>query len=151
MLRAEILTYGAVVRDLRYGARVAAGAGPQQFEDYLLHSRNFGASPGRCANRIAGDRFVLDGKTYELERNEPGGVNHIHGGSVGMARSLRTIRAPAGNAGFPGTVETTCTIRVSETGVLAIRYERFCDAPCPVNLCHRRYFNRTAASSDTGD
>lgn len=106
--------------------------GLNSMKDYLLHSRNFGASPGRCANRIVGDRFVLDGKTYELERNEPGGVNHIHGGSVGMARSLRTIRVP-------------------ETGVLAIRYERFCDAPCPVNLCHRRYFNRAAASSDTGD
>jgi len=70
-----------------------------------------------------------------------------------MARSLWTIRALtpdhvelwirdlAGNAGFPGTVETVCTIRVSEAGVLAIRYESRCDAPSPVNLCHHGYFN----------
>lgn len=153
-LRAEILTYGAVVRDLRFdGHGRPLVLGLDSMEDYLAHSRNFGASPGRCANRIAGGRFVLDGKAYELERNEPGGVNHIHGGSAGMGRSPWTIRAltpdhvelrirdPAGNAGFPGTVETTCTIRVSEAGVLAIRYESRCDAPCPVNLCHHGYFN----------
>ncbi len=154
LLRAEILTYGAVVRDLRFkGHAPPLVLGLNSIEDYLAHSRNFGASPGRCANRIAGGRFVLDGKVYELERNEPGGVNHIHGGSAGMGRSLWTIRAltpdhvelwirdPAGNAGFPGTVETTCTIRVSEAGVLAIRYESRSDAPCPVNLCHHGYFN----------
>jgi len=153
-LRAEILTYGAVIRDLRlkgHGRPLVLGL--NSMADYLNHSRNFGASPGRCANRIAGGRFVLDGKIYELERNEPGGVNHIHGGSAGMARSLWTIRAltpdhvelwirdPDGNAGFPGTVETLCTIRVSQAGVLAIRYESRCDAPCPVNLCHHGYFN----------
>lgn len=154
VLQAEVLTYGAVVRDLRFaGHGSPLVLGLNSMEDYLLHSRNFGATPGRCANRIAGGRFVLDGKTYELERNEPGGVNHIHGGSAGMARSLWTIRAltpdhielwirdPAGNAGFPGTVETICTIRVSEAGVLAIRYESRSDAPCPVNLCHHGYFN----------
>jgi len=74
-LRAEILTYGAVVRDLRFdGHGRPLVLGLNSMEDYLAHSRNFGASPGRCANRIAGGRFVLDGKTYELERNEPGGV-----------------------------------------------------------------------------
>lgn len=153
-LRAEILTYGAVVRDLRFeGHGPPLVLGLNSMADYLTHSRNFGASPGRCANRIAGGRFVLDGKTYDLERNEPGGVNHIHGGSAGMARSLWTIRAltpdcvelwirdPAGNAGFPGTVEAICTIRASEAGVLGIRYESRCDAPCPVNLCHHGYFN----------
>jgi len=153
-LRAEILTYGAVVRDLRFdGHGRPLVLGLNSMEDYLAHSRNFGASPGRCANRIADGRFVLDGRAYELERNEPGGVNHIHGGSAGMGRSPWTIRAltpdhvelwirdPAGNAGFPGTVETTCTIRVSEAGVLAIRYESRSDAPCPVNLCHHGYFN----------
>jgi len=163
VLRAEILTYGAVIRDLRFaGHAPPLVLGLNSMEDYLVHSRQFGASPGRCANRIAGGRFVLDGKTYELERNEPGGVNHIHGGSAGMARSLWTIRAltpdhvelwirdPAGNAGFPGTVETVCTIRVSQAGVLAIRYESRCDAPCPVNLCHHGYF-KLGLGSDVRD
>jgi len=153
-LRAEILTYGAVIRDLRFdGHGPPLVLGLNGMEDYVLHSRNFGASPGRCANRIAGGRFVLDGKAYELERNEPGGRNHIHGGSTGMARSLwaitglthdrveLSIRDPDGNAGFPGTVEVTCTITASETGVLSMRYESRCDAPCPVNLCHHGYFN----------
>ena len=38
---------------------------------------SFGAIVGRVANRIANARFVLDGKTYHLVRND--GNNSIHG------------------------------------------------------------------------
>jgi aldose 1-epimerase len=37
-------------------------------------SASFGALLGRTANRIGGGRFTLNGKTYELSRNEPGGT-----------------------------------------------------------------------------
>jgi hypothetical protein len=39
----------------------------------------FGGLIGRVANRIAGARFTLDGKTYRLYRND--GNNSLHGES----------------------------------------------------------------------
>jgi len=153
-LRAEILTFGAIIRDLRFeGHHPPLVLGLNTIEDYLNHSRNFGASIGRCANRICKGKFMLDGIAYQLECNDKGGVNHIHGGSNGMARSLWTIREltahrvvlwirdPAGNAGYPGMVETLCTIEISDMATLAIRYESQCDAPTLVNICHHGYFN----------
>ncbi|WP_347267694.1 aldose epimerase family protein [Paracoccus sp. (in: a-proteobacteria)] len=152
-LSAEVLTWGAVIRDLRFdGHAPPLVLGLNSIGDYLAHSRNFGASPGRCANRIAQGRFTLDGRDYALERNERGGRNHIHGGSQGMARALWRvldlgadrlvlgIEDPAGNAGYPGTVWTECTIAL-RAAALCIRYASRCDAPTPVNICHHGYFN----------
>lgn len=152
-LTAEVLTFGTVIRDLRLdGHAPPLVLGLNSLGDYLAHSRNFGASVGRCANRIAGGRFVLDGKTHDLELNERGGRNHIHGGSRGMGRALWTVHElgegrlvlrvcdPDGNAGFPGNVWTECRIELRD-GALSIRYDSRCDQPTPVNICHHGYFN----------
>ncbi|MDO5604846.1 MAG: aldose epimerase family protein [Paracoccus sp. (in: a-proteobacteria)] len=152
-LRAEVLTWGAVIRDLRLdGHAPPLVLGLNDIGAYLAHSRNFGASVGRCANRIAGGRLRLAGRDYLLERNEPGGINHIHGGSAGMGRALWEIAGlvadrvtlrisdPAGNAGYPGNVVTQCTVRLAR-GALSIRYASRSDAPTPVNICHHGYFN----------
>ena len=40
-----------------------------------------GATIGRVANRVADSRFVLNGKTYELVRND--GKNNLHSGPNG--------------------------------------------------------------------
>lgn len=148
-----MLSWGAVIRDLRlHGHAPPLVLGLNSMADYLAHSRNFGASLGRCANRIARGRFTLDGQRYRLDRNEPGGVNHIHGGPAGMSRALWRVEDlapdrlvlgiddPAGNAGYPGGVRTLCTVRLTE-GALSIRYESRSDAPTPVNISHHGYFN----------
>lgn len=41
-----------------------------------------GAAVGRCANRIGGASFDIDGVTYNLAKNI--GKNHLHGGIVGF-------------------------------------------------------------------
>ena len=50
--------------------------------DYVNAKGAFGAVLGRHANRIAGGRFTLDGRTYELSRNE--GDSTLQGGKVGF-------------------------------------------------------------------
>ena len=49
---------------------------------YVGHNPFFGALVGRFANRIADGKFVLDGNTYTLVKNN--GPNSLHGGTVGF-------------------------------------------------------------------
>lgn len=151
-LTAHVLTWGAVIQDLRlegHGAPLVLGY--EDFSSYLHHSPYFGATPGRCANRIAGGRFAIDGIPYQLECNERG-VTHLHGGSDGIGRQnwriagqdgdfvTLTVTDPAGRAGYPGTCTIACTYRLLGDGMLSVVYEATADAPTPVNLCQHSYF-----------
>ncbi len=134
-LTASIITFGAVLQDLRlegHDAPLVLG-----FEDlacYLDHSPYFGATPGRCANRIGGGRFTLDGVDYQLELNEKG-ITHLHGGSDGMGRRNWTILEhsadhvvmeiddPEGRAGYPGTTRTRASFAL-KSGASSRRFMR---------------------------
>src|SRR5690606_29165224 len=66
----DIIEFGVVVRDWRVpvdGALRTVVLGFDRFEDYLQHSPFFGAIAGRVANRIAGARFELEGRTYAID------------------------------------------------------------------------------------
>ncbi|MEL7527881.1 MAG: galactose mutarotase, partial [Pseudomonadota bacterium] len=82
-LEASVLTYGAIIRDLKVDGRSVV-LGFEDLQSYLDHSPYFGAVAGRCANRIAGGRMTIDGTAYQLDRND-GGLNHLHGGSEGFS------------------------------------------------------------------
>lgn len=152
-LTANILTWGAVIQDLRlegYAAPLVLGF--ENFDDYAIRSPYFGATPGRYANRIANGRFELDGKTYQLECNERG-LTHLHGGSDGMGKSnwsivelendrvVLEICDADGRAGYPGNVTTRVTYHLQESGTLSVVYESTTDAPTLVNVCQHSYFN----------
>lgn len=152
-LTAHVLTYGAVIQDLRLdGHAEPLVLGFDRFEDYLTRSPYFGATPGRLANRVAKGQCVIDGKAVQLEKNEKG-IGHLHGGSDGLANRVwslaersdahvvLTIRDPAGRAGFPGNCDVTATYRLLEGGVLSVRYETVTDEVTIANLCQHSYFN----------
>jgi aldose 1-epimerase len=151
-LTAHVLTWGSVIQDLRLAGHDAPLVlGYEDLPSYLAHSPYFGATPGRCANRIAGGRFAIDGTQYQLECNERG-VTHLHGGSDGMGRQnwriedqggdfvTLTVTDPAGRAGYPGAATIACTYRLAGEGALSVVYEATVDAPTPVNLCQHSYF-----------
>lgn len=152
-LTATIMSWGAVIQDLRLdGFDFPLMLGFDTYADYPLHSSYFGATPGRCSNRIAAGRFELNGQVIQLECNEKG-INHLHGGSDGLAKSLWTfvdvqsdkavleITDPAGRAGYPGTAKVKATFWLKADGCLSIVYETTTDAPTPVNICNHSYFN----------
>ncbi|MBB1249317.1 aldose epimerase family protein [Rhizobium sp. G21] len=152
-LTAKVLTWGAVIQDLRLdGHAPPLALGFETMEPYLTHSPFFGATPGRNANRIAKGRFTLDGRDYQLERNERG-VTHLHGGSDSLAVSNWTLDEagddfvrlsivdPDGRAGYPGNCSVTCTYTLSGGGVLNVLYESRTDKATIANVCQHSYFN----------
>ena len=156
-LTADILSWGAVVRDLRFDRRSwPLVLGFDSIDDYLQHSRFFGATAGRYANRIADGRFELDGQIHLLERNFLN-RHHLHGGSSSFGLRLwdvaavsdnavtLTLESPDGEGGYPGTVNVTCTMSVEPPATLAIHYEGTTSAPTILNLAHHSYFNLDGA------
>lgn len=151
-LTARLLTWGAVVQDLRIAGHDAPLVlGFETLDDYLDHSLFFGAIVGRYANRIAGGKFILDGERFETDANDNG--NTLHGGSKGLDRRVWriaetgpdfatfTIRDPAGWMGFPGALDISCTYRLKPPATLCVELAATCDRPTLCNLAHHSYFN----------
>ncbi len=152
-LTASILTWGAVIQDLRLeGHEPPLVLGFDSFDAYPAHSPYFGATPGRCANRIGDGKFSIDGRDYQLELNERG-ITHLHGGSDGIGRGnwaiveyqsdrvVLDIVDPDGRAGYPGDCTVTATYELKAGGVLSVTYETTSDQPTPANVCQHSYFN----------
>ena len=157
-LSATVIQYGARLTALE--VPVAAGVrnvtlGFDALAPYLADGAHLGAIAGRYANRIAGGRFVLDGREYRLSVNN--GANTLHGGAVGFANVvwaaeqegetllLRHV-SPDGDQGFPGTLRADVRYRL-QGGDLVIDYEATTDAPTVLNLTNHAYFNLAGAGT----
>jgi aldose 1-epimerase len=151
---ARVLTWGAVLRDLRVpvgGKPRSVVLGLNRIEDYLAHSPYFGAIVGRYANRIGGASFRLGGETIRLEANE--GRNQLHGGKRGFgkrnwslvdhgpAHAALALISPDGDMGYPGRLVATATYTLLEPATLRIALEATADRPTPVNLTTHSYYN----------
>ena len=152
-LSADIVSYGAVLRDLRLaGSDHTLVLGFNTLADYLDHSRSHGITAGRYANRIAEGRFLLDGQTFQLEKNFLN-RHHLHGGSTGFGLRPWAVEAvadssvtlslvsPDGEGGYPGQVDVRCTFEILPPATLRIVYEAETSAPTILNLAHHSYFN----------
>jgi aldose 1-epimerase len=136
--------------------------------DYVDNSSYFGAAVGRYGNRIARGRFMLDGQEYTLVTNN--GPNHLHGGVRGFTHQLWQgtlidevklpgqssselvgvgfhYQSPAGEEGYPGTLNVYITYALHRDNRLTISYEAETDAPTVVNLTNHCYWNLAGAGS----
>jgi aldose 1-epimerase len=150
----SILSLGCIVRDWRIDG--AAGSLPvvlgfRSVEDYLHHARSHGALVGRVANRTAGSRFTLDGRTWHLTPNE--GPHHLHGGPGGLGHRIWEMEGDSaagavrlaytsaeGEEGYPGTVDFAVTFRL-EGATLVCEMVGVPDRPTPINLANHNYYN----------
>jgi len=152
-LVAHVLSYGAALQDLRLeGHAPPLVLGLNSLDDYLAHSPYFGATAGRCANRVGNANFKLDGRSYRLDRNFLG-KHQLHGGSDGLGGRNWTIAErggdfvrltetlPDGHMGYPGTLRVSLTVSLPGDGVMDLRYHAQTDAPTLCNLAHHSYFN----------
>jgi aldose 1-epimerase len=154
-LRAAILSWGGVLQSLTIdvdGRPRPLVLGFDGFPDYPAKSPYFGATVGRFGNRIGHATFTLDGMRHDLEANM-GGVHHLHGGSKGWGRRLwrmtpggdgrsvtLELTGPAGEAGYPGTVEARCLYQLTDDS-LDIEMTATTTAPTPINMVHHTYWN----------
>jgi aldose 1-epimerase len=159
-MRAKWVSYGASLAELHVPDREG------QFADVVLgfddearyrtaDNQHFGATTGRFANRIAGGRFTLDGREYQLACNN--GPNHLHGGpqrGLGLVDWLGEafqgplgagVRfqylSPDGEEGYPGNLDITVTYTLTLLGALRIEYVAQTDKPTILNLTNHSYFN----------
>lgn len=113
-----------------------------------------GATVGRYANRVANGAFDLDGEHYQLVSND--GSNHLHGGAIGFDQHVWRSepfeatdhcgvhlrhRSPAGDEGYPGTLDVDLTCQLGPGPTLAFTYQAVTDAPTIVNLTNHAYWN----------
>ena len=100
---------------------------------------------GRCANRIAGGTFTIDGTTYNVSKND--GNNSLHGGAGSGGNSWRgpfatkdwtkvnqtddsitySIHSADGENGYPGNMDMTVKYTLSNDGELSIEYSATTD------------------------
>lgn len=151
-LTAKFMPWGAVLMDLRlegHDAPLVLG-----FEDTALypeHSRYFGATAGRVANRIGQGRFTLDGQTYQVDQNFQG-THVLHGGSAGIGKRewevaaatqdqiILTIALADGEMGFPGNMTVQAHFELRPDACLRVSYTAVSDAPTLCNLAHHTYW-----------
>jgi aldose 1-epimerase len=150
-MHAHVLTLGAIVQDLRLqDIAHPLVLGADHLGPYLGPMRYFGASVGRYANRIAHGRFMLKGQAYALSRNALG-RHCLHGGTTGCAeklwqvvdvqehRATLAITLPDGDMGFPGQLDISLTISLSD-GALNFDYGATSDRDTVCSLSHHGYF-----------
>lgn len=165
-MEARIINYGAIVVSLKvpdaHGQLRDVVLGYDDLPGYLHDQAFLGAIVGRVANRIAGGTFSLDGKTYQLDRNN--GPNHLHGGSRGIYKRLWTAEpslgrdgpslkltyvSPDGEEGYPGRATLTVTYTLTADDALRIDYQGTTDKPTLLNLTHHSYFNLSGDPTQT--
>jgi aldose 1-epimerase len=163
-MEARITSYGGIVVSLfvpdREGRWADVVLGHENLAGYLPNNAYFGCIVGRYGNRIAGGKFVLNGKEYTLARNN--GPNHLHGGIRGFDQALWDAEAfrseagpslklsrlsPDGEEGYPGNLSVTVTYTITDANELRIDYKAATDRPTVVNLTHHSYFNLAGAGA----
>ncbi|GHT79050.1 aldose 1-epimerase [Spirochaetia bacterium] len=123
-------------------------------EGYTHNAAFFGATVGRFGNRIGNARFSLEGRTYNLYKND--GEHSLHGGRRGFDKLpwraepyeekdgvfIRLeLDSPDGDEGFPGNLKAVVSYGLTKSNEIIADYQAKVDAPSPVNLTNHAYFN----------
>ncbi|MBI0475523.1 galactose mutarotase [Sphingomonas sp. MA1305] len=164
---ARIMTLGATLQSFRAPDRNGTVAdialGHDDAASYVTKPNFWGQTVGRYANRIAGGKFALDGKTYQLPLNDK--TNSLHGGTTGFDKAVwrivsvnqgpqasvtMALTSPAGDQGYPGKLDVTVTYALDDKGALTIDMQAKTDAPTIVNLTNHALFNLAGEGSAGG-
>ena len=162
-MEVKIITYGGRITSLKApnknGEYEDVVLGFDSLKNYTKDNPFFGALIGRYGNRIANGKFTLDGKEYDLAKND--GENHLHGGNKGFDKviwnakpldstnSLKlTYTSTDMEEGYPGNLDVTVTYTLNDDNSLDVLYEATTDKKTVINLTQHSYFNLTGDFSN---
>ena len=155
-----VLDYGAAIQSLcvpdREGNLIDVVLGYDTAAEYETNDSFIGGTIGRVGNRIGGAEFSLNGKIYQLAKND--GENHLHGGVKGFDKQMWNITvdenriicertSPDGEEGYPGNLQVRVTFMLTEENELHLIYDAVSDADTLVNLTNHSYFNLDGSRS----
>lgn len=158
----EITNYGGIVVSLkvpdRRGKLADVVLGYDELASYEEDKWHFGATIGRCANRIAGGKFRLNGQEYTLACNN--GPNHLHGGITGFEKVVWRASENSGGEhdrltleyvsedgeeGYPGKLVACVEFSLNDGNEFRIKYSATTEKDTVVNLTNHSYFNLCGA------
>ena len=157
--RIKVLNYGAKIMSIQtldrkdeIGEIILGYDTPKE---YLKGNPYFGATIGRCANRISNAKFSIGCKVYRLEQNQ--GEDHLHGGTGGFHQvfwELGKVKKEADKQsltlsyisadmeeGYPGELTVFLTYTLNNDNELIIDYMAESSKSTIVNLSHHSFFN----------
>ncbi|MDO4490351.1 MAG: aldose epimerase family protein [Lachnospiraceae bacterium] len=132
---------------------------PQDLEHPELDSAFMGAVVGRVANRIGGASFELNGKTYQLAKNN--GKHCLHGGVEGFNQKKFDYEpvedgvrfsyvSPDMEEGFPGCVKFTVTVLL-KGNEMSLIYGAESDQDTLFAVTNHAYFNLSCENTPIFD
>ena len=155
----RILDFGCTIQSItvpdRDGKPTDVALGYDDVASYEAGSCYYGAVVGRYANRIKYARFVVDGKEYQLEKNE--GENHVHGiynkqmfkASVENGELTLKYLSPDMEEGYPGNLDIEVRYNLREDNAIEINYAVTTDAPTVLNITNHSCFNLNGQDGST--
>jgi len=161
----KVIDYGGIIVSLmvpaKDGKTVDVILGYDSLAAYEKQNPFFGALVGRYGNRIGKGKFTLDGKEYDLVKNNNG--NHLHGGTKGFDKVVWDIQeAPSAEGarlklsylskdmeeGYPGNLNVEIFYTLTEDNTVKFEYKATTDKKTIVNLTQHTYFNLNGGKSD---
>ena len=166
-ISAKVIALGATLQSVvmpdRDGKKADVALGYDNLSDYIDKPQYFGSTVGRFANRLAGGRFKLDGKTWQTPVNN--GANALHGGTLGFDKVLWEVTSvksgptasvtlryvsPDGDQGYPGTMTVDAIYSLDDKNDLRIEYVATTDRPTIANITNHAYWNLSGEGSANG-
>lgn len=153
----KVLEYGAIITSIlvpdKNGRVDDVVLGYDSLDEYENNSCFFGATIGRSANRVAGGRFMLDGKEIQMPKNE--GKNNLHTDrTLGFDKRLwasavdnannaveMSLESLDGEAGLPGNLKMKVRFSLNDENELRIEYSGVSDKTTVINCTNHSYFN----------
>ena len=126
------------------------------------NTENYSVTVGRNANRIKDAKFVINGKEYQLAKNDNNNNLHsgpdVYGTRVWESESFEdeeglgvtfSLVSPAGDQGFPGQFDVSVTYVLTEDNAVVIEYNGVASEDTIMNMTNHSYFNLAGHNSGT--
>lgn len=160
----SVTNYGATLVNLfvpdKDGILTDVVLGYEDASGYEDGDMSLGATVGRCANRIGGAQFRINGVSYQLAKND-NEENNLHSGPDFFHKRIWEIRnksnqkitftlhSPDQDQGYPGVLDMEVTYELTESGEVCIDYYSVPNMDTIINMTNHSYFNLNGHKNGT--